>query len=231
MAFRSCPLSSGTSRLLGRREPPCWRVVSRTRSSHAHERSDGSRAGSRGVADRNGPLPALSLPPRLVDTAVVVVLGLLYAGYVTANVVRHGWTPHLVAVAAGALTVLAFFWRRQRPLAVLAIACVAVTFAAPVGTVPVLVALYTAAPRLSVWRGLLAWSGAAAASVMVGSAVAAGSFGFYQVTSQAVSGAGTWRGCTSGPCSPARWPPSCPLRLPSWLRPHRRRSRSRGSWR
>jgi class 3 adenylate cyclase len=130
----------------------------------------------------------LSLPPRLVDTAVVVVLGLLYAGYVTANVLQHGWTPHLVAVASGAPTVFAFFWRRQRPLAVLAIACVAATFAAPVGTVPVLVALYTAAPRLSVWRGLLAWSGAAAASLMVGSAVAAGSFGFYQVTSQAVSG-------------------------------------------
>jgi hypothetical protein len=43
----------------------------------------------------------LSLPPRLVDTAVVVLLGLLYAGYVTANVIRlHGWRPHLVAVAA-----------------------------------------------------------------------------------------------------------------------------------
>ena len=141
-----------------------------------------------GSQTATGRLLPLSLPPRLVDTAVVVVLGLLYAGYVTANVLQHGWTPHLVAVASGAPTVFAFFWRRQRPLAVLAIACVAATFAAPVGTVPVLVALYTAAPRLSVWRGLLAWSGAAAASLMVGSAVAAGSFGFYQVTSQAVSG-------------------------------------------
>jgi class 3 adenylate cyclase len=143
---------------------------------------------SEGSQTATGRLLPLSLPPRLVDTAVVVVLGLLYAGYVTANVLQHGWTPHLVAVASGAPTVFAFFWRRQRPLAVLAIACVAATFAAPVGTVPVLVALYTAAPRLSVWRGLLAWSGAAAASLMVGSAVAAGSFGFYQVTSQAVSG-------------------------------------------
>jgi class 3 adenylate cyclase len=141
-----------------------------------------------GSQTATGRLLPLSLPPRLVDTAVVVVLGLLYAGYVTANVLQHGWTTHLVAVASGAPTVFAFFWRRQRPLAVLAIACVAATFAAPVGTVPVLVALYTAAPRLSVWRGLLAWSGAAAASLMVGSAVAAGSFGFYQVTSQAVSG-------------------------------------------
>jgi class 3 adenylate cyclase len=143
--------------------------------------------GSPAAARRSLPL---SLPPRLVDTAVVVLLGVLYAGYVTGNVLSlHGWTPHLVAVAAGAPTALAFFWRRQRPLAVLAIACVAVTFAAPVGTVPVLVALYTAAPWLSVWRGLLAWSGTAAACIMVGSAVATGSFGFYQVTSQAVSGA------------------------------------------
>ena len=78
----------------------------------------------------------LSLPPRLVDTVVVVVLGLLYAGYVTANVIGlHGWTAHLVAVAAGAPTVLAFIWRRRHPLAVLAIACAAATFAAPVGTV------------------------------------------------------------------------------------------------
>jgi hypothetical protein len=142
---------------------------------------EGSRATARGS------LP-LSLPTRVVDTAVVVVLGLLYAGYVSANVLQFGWRPHLVAVAAAAPTVLAFFWRRRHPLVVLAIACTAATFAAPPGTVPVLVALYTAAPRLSVWRGLLAWSGTAAACVMVGSAVAAGSFGFYQVTSQAVSG-------------------------------------------
>jgi hypothetical protein len=101
----------------------------------------------------------------------------MYSGHVSANVIRlHGWTPHLVAVAAGAPTVLAFFWRRRHPLVVLAIACVAVTFAAPVGTVPVLVALYTAAPRLSLWRGLLAWSAAAAACMVVGSAVATGSF-------------------------------------------------------
>jgi class 3 adenylate cyclase len=141
---------------------------------------------SQPATDRSLPL---SLPPRLVDTAVVLVLGLLYAGYVTGNVLTlHGWQPHLVAVAAGAPTVLAFFWRRRHPLVVLAIACAAVTFAAPVGTVPVLVALYTAAPRLAVWRGLLAWSGTAAACIMVGSAVAQGSFGFYQVTSQAVSG-------------------------------------------
>jgi class 3 adenylate cyclase len=142
--------------------------------------------GGRAMARRSLPL---SLPPRLVDTAVVVVLGLLYAGYVTANVIGlHGWTAHLVAVAAGAPTVLAFIWRRRHPLAVLAIACAAATFAAPVGSVPVLVALYTAAPRLSLWRGLLAWSGTAAACMMVGSAVAAGSFGIYQVMSQAVSG-------------------------------------------
>jgi class 3 adenylate cyclase len=136
--------------------------------------------GSRATARRSLPL---SLPPRLVDTAVVVVLGLLYAGYVTANVVQHGWTPHLVAVAAGAPTVVAFVWRRRHPLVVLVIACAAVTFAAPVGSVPVLVALYTAAPHLSLWRGLLAWSGAAAACMMVGSAVATGSFGPDQVVS------------------------------------------------
>jgi class 3 adenylate cyclase len=142
-----------------------------------------------GPQTATGRLLPLSLPPRLVDTAVVVVLGLLYAGYVTGNVLTlHGWTPHLVAVAAGAPTVLAFFWRRRYPLVVLAIACLAVTFAAPVGTVPVLVALYTAAPRLSVWRGLLAWSGTAAVCIMVGSAVAMGSFGFFQVTGQAISG-------------------------------------------
>jgi class 3 adenylate cyclase len=142
--------------------------------------------GSQTATGRSLPL---SLPPRLVDTAVVVALGLLYAGYVTGNVLTlRGWTPHLVAVAVGAPTVLAFFWRRRRPLVVLVIACVAVAFAAPVGTVPVLVALYTAAPRLSVWSGLLTWSGTAAACIMVGSAVATGSFGLYQVTSQAVSG-------------------------------------------
>jgi hypothetical protein len=49
--------------------------------------------GGRAMARRSLPL---SLPPRLVDTAVVVVLGLLYAGYVTANVIGlHGWTAHL----------------------------------------------------------------------------------------------------------------------------------------
>jgi hypothetical protein len=50
--------------------------------------------------------------------------------------------------------------------------------------VPVLVALYTAVPRLLVWRGLLAWSGAAAISMMVGSALAAGASG----PDQAISG-------------------------------------------
>ena len=111
---------------------------------------EGSRATARGS------LP-LSLPTRVVDTAVVVVLGLLYAGYVSANVLQFGWRPHLVAVAAAAPTVLAFFWRRRHPLVVLAIACAAATFAAPVATVPVLVALYTAAPYLSVWRAC--WPG------------------------------------------------------------------------
>jgi adenylate cyclase len=66
---------------------------------------------------------------------------------------------------------------------VLAIACVATMFAAPVGTVPVLVALYTAAPRLSLWRGLLAWSGAAAVCLVVGSAVTTGAFGPDKVVS------------------------------------------------
>lgn len=141
---------------------------------------DGARAVARGS------LP-LSLPRRLVDTAVVVVLGLLYAGYVTANVLQHGWTPRLVAVAAGAPTVLAFFWRRRHNLVVLAVACAAATFAAPVGTVPVLVALYTAAPRLPLWRGLLGWSATAAACMMVGSAVAGGSFGPDQVVSGVTS--------------------------------------------
>jgi hypothetical protein len=136
--------------------------------------------GSQATARRSLPL---SLPPKLVDTAVVVVLGLLYAGYVTANVVQHGWTPHLVAVAAGAPTVVAFLWRRRHPLVVPAIACVATMFAAPVGTVPVLVALYTAAPRLSLWRGLLAWSGAAAVCLVVGSAVTTGAFGPDKVVS------------------------------------------------
>jgi class 3 adenylate cyclase len=130
----------------------------------------------------------LSLPTRVVDTAVVVALGLLYAGYVTGTVLAlHGWQPHLVAVAAGAPTVLAFCWRRRHPLVVLAIACAAATFAAPVATVPVLVALYTAAAGLPVWRSLLAWSATAAACMMVGSAVATGSFGFPHVISQIVS--------------------------------------------
>jgi hypothetical protein len=72
--------------------------------------------GSRATARRSLPL---SLPPRLVDTAVVVVLALLYVGYVVGNVLTlHGWTPHLIAVAAGAPTVLAFFWRRPHPLVV-----------------------------------------------------------------------------------------------------------------
>ena len=70
---------------------------------------------------------------------------------------------------------------------VLAVACAAATFAAPVGTVPVLVALYTAAPRLPLWRGLLAWSATAAACMMVGSAVAGGSFGPDQVVSGVTS--------------------------------------------
>jgi hypothetical protein len=53
--------------------------------------------GSPAAARRSLPL---SLPPRLVDTAVVVLLGLLYAGYVVGNVLTlRGWTPHLVAVA------------------------------------------------------------------------------------------------------------------------------------
>jgi class 3 adenylate cyclase len=136
--------------------------------------------GSRAAARRSLPL---SLPPRLVDIAVVVVLGLLYAGFVSANVVQRGWTPRLVAVAAGAPTVVAFLWRRRHPVMVLAIACVTATFADPVGTVPVLVALYTAAPRLPRWWGLLAWSLAAAACMLVGSAVATGSIRPDQVVS------------------------------------------------
>jgi hypothetical protein len=47
-----------------------------------------------------GSLP-FSLPPRLVDAAVVVVPGQLYAGYVTANVVKlHA--AHGVVVLSGA---------------------------------------------------------------------------------------------------------------------------------
>jgi hypothetical protein len=140
---------------------------------------------SQPATDRSLPL---SLPPRLVDTAVVLVLGLLYAGYVTGNVLTlHGWQPHLGRRRRR---------RADRPRLLLAAAPPVGAgdrlrgryLRGPVGTVPVLVALYTAAPRLAVWRGLLAWSGTAAACIMVGSAVAQGSFGFYQVTSQAVSG-------------------------------------------
>ena len=196
--------------------------------------------GSRAAARRSLPL---SLPPRLVDIAVVVVLGLLYVGFVTANVVQRGWTPRLVAVAAGAPTVVAFLWRRRHPLVVLAIACVTATFADPVGTVPVLVALYTAAPRLPRWWGLLAWSLAAAACMLVGSAVATGSIRPDQVVSGLTSAGmalalGLYVGIRRRYLARlheralfARALASFRRRWPSWSRPRRRPCRSGASTR
>lgn len=138
-----------------------------------------SVSGDRSAEDRDprGTALPLSLPPRLVDGAIVAFVVVLYAAFLTvgflgAQVVQH----HLVVMAVFAPSAVALWWRRRYPLPVLAIALLAALFAFPVATVPVLIALYSAAVRLRGWRPLAAWSAAAAVATGAGAIIAQGSF-------------------------------------------------------
>ena len=136
---------------------------------------------------RGAGLP-LSLPPRLVDSAVVAVVALLYgaflvSGFAGASQVR-AQQHQLVVMAVFAPAVAALWWRRRYPLPVLVVWLVAALFASPVATIALLIALYSAAQRLRGWRVLAGWTLAAAACMITGSIFARDSV----VPSQIVTG-------------------------------------------
>ena len=136
---------------------------------------------------RGAGLP-LSPPPRLVDSAGVAVVALLYgaflaSGFAGASQVR-AQQHHLVVMAVFAPAVAALWWRRRYPLPVLAVWLVAALFASPVATIALLIALYSAAQRLRSWRVLAGWTLAAAACMITGTILARDSV----VPSQIVTG-------------------------------------------
>jgi class 3 adenylate cyclase len=102
--------------------------------------------------------PPRRLPPRVADAVVLAVVGSIYAGVLAGRVVVHGWSVHLVVAAAFAPAVAALWWRRSRPLLVLAIATAGILLAYPMGGAVALVALYTAAPRMGTALRVAAWA-------------------------------------------------------------------------
>ena len=62
---------------------------------------------------------------------VLAVVGSIYAGVLAGSVVVHGWSVHLAVAAAFAPAVAALWWRRSRPLLVLAIATAGILLAYP----------------------------------------------------------------------------------------------------
>ena len=72
--------------------------------------------------------------------------------------VAHGWSVQLGVAAAFSPAVAALWWRRRRPLLVLAIAIAGILLAYPMGGAMALVALYTAAPRMGTGMRVAAWA-------------------------------------------------------------------------
>jgi class 3 adenylate cyclase len=102
--------------------------------------------------------PRLLLPPKVADAVVLAVVGSIYAGVIASSVVIHGWTVHLIVATAFSPAVAALWWRRRRPLLVLAIATAGILLTYPMGGAMALVALYTAAPRIGTRMRVAAWA-------------------------------------------------------------------------
>src|SRR5438445_4740711 len=141
----------------------------------------------------------LYLPPRLVDAVILTAVALLYVGFVVSKVAVHGppsrryfgpieWDARTILAAALLPTVIALWWRRRRPLAVLAVAIAASIVASPYTGLLLLVALYGAALRLPLREAAVAW-GIAAASVLIGRSIDFGAFRISEVIpSAAITG-------------------------------------------
>ncbi len=89
---------------------------------------------------------------------MLAVVGSIYAGVLAGSVVAHGWSVQLGVAAAFSPAVAALWWRRRRPLLVLAIAIAGILLAYPMGGAMALVALYTAAPRMGTGMRVAAWA-------------------------------------------------------------------------
>jgi class 3 adenylate cyclase len=143
----------------------------------------------------------LSLPPRVVDGAVVTVVAALYAAFLTSGFLGAPVSQHhlvLMAVFA-APSAIALWWRRRYPLQVLVIELIAALFAFPVATAAVLIALYTATQTIRGWRRLAAWSAAAAVSVEASAIIAQGYSGIEAIGNGVIGAAlavalGLWVG-------------------------------------
>lgn len=104
------------------------------------------------------PSRRLLLPPKVADAVVLAIVGSIYAGTIAGSAVSHGWTVRLAVAAAFSPAVAALWWRRRRPLLVLAIATAGILLAYPMSGAMVLVALYTAAPRIGTGMRVAAWA-------------------------------------------------------------------------
>jgi len=116
----------------------------------------------------------------VADAVVLAVAGAIYAGSLAASVVTHGWSIRLAVAAAFSPAVAALWWRRRRPLLVLAIATAGILLASPMSGPMTLVALYTAAPRLGTRMRIVAWALVAVCG-MAGRSVAQHSLALSQV--------------------------------------------------
>jgi class 3 adenylate cyclase len=120
------------------------------------------------------PPPRPSLPPRVIDAAVVAVVAALNAGYLFSGVYIHApggggraqfgpgdWSVRAVLGAICLPAVAALWWRRDRPIEVLGVALAALVVAYPYPSLFAILALYSAALRVSLRTAL--WAGAATA--------------------------------------------------------------------
>lgn len=122
---------------------------------------------SRASPARDDPLQRAprSLPPRLVDVAVMLVVGVVWAAHVAGNVETFDdpaasgdftWDARRIAMTACAPAILALWWRRKHPVRVLAVALAATLVAFPAAGILGIAALYAAVIRLTARQALLA---------------------------------------------------------------------------
>jgi class 3 adenylate cyclase len=137
------------------------------------------------------PPPRVTLPPRVIDVAVVGAVALLYAGFLLTNVYIHAgpngrprmpsfgpadWDVHAVLGVICFPAVFALWWRRDHSIRVLGIALVTLVVAYPYSGLFAIVALYSAVLRVSP-RAALICGAAAALGRFVGGAIHEGSIG------------------------------------------------------
>lgn len=126
------------------------------------------------------PRPPRSIPPRVIDTTLLVWAALTYAGYLFSVVFLRGpanakvlgspvWTPRTIVAMACLPAVASLWWRRRHPLRVLGIALATLLLAYPYPSIFALIALFSAASRVSLRTALISWA-VAAATIMIGAA-------------------------------------------------------------